>query len=271
MTQLTVSKAKAEFVTLSDGQIIAAYPQVFHARAPWVVFSNSLATDHSIWSAQVEALAGRWNILRYDQRGHGASPEPSALSGFDRLGADVVELLDRLGVKRAAYVGLSMGVPTGLAAVAAAPDRFSGLLLADGQARTAPGGGQQWRERIAFVQEQGLAAFAPVTASRWLADPTGERLARLEAMIARTPLDGFVACAGALADFDFTAGLSQIDCPVLLVAGERDGKLPETMRAMADLIPGARFETIAEAGHVPCFERPDAFNASMLAFLETLT
>ncbi len=66
MTQLTVSKAKAEFVTLSDGQIIAAYPQVFHARAPWVVFSNSLATDHSIWSAQVEALAGRWNILRYD-------------------------------------------------------------------------------------------------------------------------------------------------------------------------------------------------------------
>lgn len=271
MTELSGSETKAEFVTLSDGQIIAAYPQVSDARAPWVVFSNSLATDHSIWSAQAAALAGRWNILRYDQRGHGASRAPFSLSGLGRLGADVVELLDRLGVERAAYIGLSMGVPTGLAAIAGAPGRFTGLLLADGQARTAPGGGQQWRDRIAFAREQGLAEFARVTASRWLAEPAGERLAHLEAMIARTPLDGFVACAGALADFDFTAGLSRIDCPVLLVAGERDGKLPETMCAMADAIPGARFEAITNASHVPCYERPDAFNASMLAFLETLT
>lgn len=257
-------------VSLDDGQVIAAYPAVVSSAAPWVVFSNSLATDRTIWDAQAEALSGRWNVLRYDQRGHGSSTLPQEPVNFRQLGADVVALLDHFGIDRAAFVGLSMGVPTGLSSVSLAPTRFSGLVLADGQAKTAPGGGQQWRDRITFVRERGLAEFARSTAARWLADADSFRLARLEAMIAAAPIEGFVACAEALADFDVSSTLEDIRCPVLLVAGEMDGKLPETMRVIADRIPNARFKTIPDAGHVPCYERPEAFNAAMLSFLESL-
>ncbi|WP_170975967.1 alpha/beta fold hydrolase [Rhizobium sp. FY34] len=252
-------------------QGLAAYTHIVADCAPWVVFSNSLATDKSIWDAQVEAVSQRWNILRYDQRGHGASALPEGAVDFALLGADVIALMDHFSIERAAYVGLSMGVPTGLSAVSQAPARITGLLLADGQAKTAPGGGQQWRDRIASVQQLGLEDFARSTAERWLADPQSPRRNTLEAMIAATPVAGFTACSLALADFDLTDVLGGITCPVLLVAGERDGKLPETMQLMAASIPGADFASIANAGHVPCFECPEAFNAALLPFLESLT
>lgn len=270
MPDLSQNSVGWQRMVLDDGQVIAAYAVIAKPAAPWVVLSNSLATDHTIWDAQAEALSGRWNVLRYDQRGHGNSALSRAPVNFRRLGADVVALLNHFEIERAAFVGLSMGVPTGLSAVSLAPFRFSGLMLADGQAKTAQGGGQQWRDRMAFVREHGLAEFARSTAVRWLADPDPFRLARLEAIIAATPLEGFMACAEALADFDVNEVLRTIECPVLLVAGEMDGKLPETMRAIANQIPNSRFETIPDAGHVPCYERPDAFNAAMLAFLESL-
>jgi pimeloyl-ACP methyl ester carboxylesterase len=127
-----------------------------------------------------------------------------------------------------------------------------------------------WRDRIAFVREHGIEEFARETAARWLADPDNPRVTHLEAMIAATPVEGFTACAAALADFDFNDVLGSIGCPVQLVAGEMDGKLPDTMRVMAGAIPDASFDTIPDAGHVPCYECPEAFNAAMLSFLERL-
>ena len=95
--------------------------------APWVVFSNSLVTDLTIWDAQVAALGDRFRVLRYDQRGHGRTPAGEAAPDMPRLGADLLAVLDHFGVDRCTFVGLSMGVPTGLAAFGAKPDRFERL------------------------------------------------------------------------------------------------------------------------------------------------
>lgn len=84
--------------------------------APWVVFSNSVLTDLSVWDAQAEALRGCYRVLRYDQRGHGASSLPEGPMDFHGYGADLIALLDACGVDRCTFVGLSMGAPTGLAA-----------------------------------------------------------------------------------------------------------------------------------------------------------
>ena len=48
--------------------------------APWLVFSNSLATDIAMWDEQAAALKNRFRVLRYDQRGHGGSDAPEARS-----------------------------------------------------------------------------------------------------------------------------------------------------------------------------------------------
>jgi len=239
--------------------------------APWLVFSNSLATDLSIWDAQAAAFASTWNILRYDQRGHGGSDIGAGPIDFARLGADVRALMDHYNIARCVYAGLSMGVPTGLAAYRLAPDRFHGFVFLDGQARSAPGADTSWSDRIETARRDGMAAFATQTAGRWLTGPDADRLrSRLQAMIAATAFDGFALCANALKSYDLADVLPAISCPTLLLAGRDDGAMPATMSDMAGRIAKARFETIDQAGHVPCFEQPTAVNAAISGFLTAL-
>lgn len=242
------------------------------AGAAWIVFGNSLVTDLSIWDDQVAALAGRFGILRYDQAGHGASGIPSDMPDFDMLGADLLAVMDATGVRRAIYVGLSMGVPTGLAAHAAQPDRFDALVLVDGQSRTASGGRAAWAERIAAAEGAGMAAFAAATADRWLTTGAdNERRARLIRMIAATPLEGFRACATALIQYDYADELPNIRVPTLLIAGAEDGAIPQTMAAnLQPNIADAQLALIPNAGHVPCFEQPEAFTKTLERFLSRL-
>ena len=88
-----------------------------HESAPWLVFSNSLMTNLSMWDDQVAALTDKFRILRYDQRGHGETDAPSGAYKFETLVADIVALFDALQIRRANFVGLSMG---GMAAIALA-------------------------------------------------------------------------------------------------------------------------------------------------------
>ena len=240
--------------------------------APWIVFGNSLVTDLSIWAAQAKGLAGRYGVLRYDQAGHGQSGVPQAAVGFDDLGRDLLAVMDAAGVRRATYVGLSMGVPTGLAAHAQRAERFAALVFSDGQAKTAPGGAIAWADRIEGARAAGMNAFAEDTANRWLTEgASAAQRAELIAMIAATPFEGFEACATALQDYDYAEELQRIACPVLLVAGAQDGAMPESMATkLKPAIAGAEMQVIDRAGHVPCFEQPATFTAHLTRFLEGL-
>lgn len=242
------------------------------AGAPWIVFGNSLVTDLALWDAQVAALAGDFGILRYDQAGHGHSSGPES-TNLDALGADLLAVMDAADVTRCIYVGLSMGVPTGLAAHKIAADRFLALVLCDGQARTAPGGAAAWADRIAGAEASGMQAFAEATADRWLTETaSADTRARLVRMIAATPINGFRSCATALMRYDYTAELARITCPTLLIAGAQDGAMPAGMAAnLQPAITGAKLHIIDNAGHVPCFEQPTAFNAALSDFLATLS
>jgi len=240
-----------------------------NAAAPWIVFGNSLVTDLTIWDAQAAALAGKYGILRYDQAGHGRSGQPKAQVNFDDLGDDLLAVMDAAGIDRAIYVGLSMGVPTGLAAHRRAAGRFAALVFSDGQARTAPGGAAGWAERIAGAEKSGMADFAAETAARWLAAASGpETRARLIDMISATSFEGFRTCATALMDYDYVEELPRIGCPTLLIAGAEDGAMPDGMASkLKPAIAGATMQVIPEAGHVPCYEQPAAFTAALGEFL----
>ncbi|HET7411264.1 MAG TPA: alpha/beta fold hydrolase [Pararhizobium sp.] len=240
-----------------------------NAAAPWLVFSNSLATNVTVWNAQVEALAGRFRILRYDQRGHGRTEVPTEPYGLADLGRDAHALLDRFEIERCAFVGLSMGVPTALQLLADCPGRIERLVLCDGQAQTAANGARSWDERIAFAREAGMDAVADVTVKRWfgadfVASGKAEAMRR---MIAATPLEGYVGGARALKNYAYAAVLPKIAVPALLIAGARDGAIPEAMRAMSRSITGARMVEIPDAGHIPNVEQAGAFNRVLDEFL----
>jgi 3-oxoadipate enol-lactonase len=91
---------------------------------------------------------------------------------------------------------------------------------------------------------------------------------RVEAMIRKTPHEGYIGCGAAVPTIDTTARLSAIRCPTLVVVGEHD---PGTPLAMAHTIhgriPGAQLRIIESASHLCNIEQADAFNAVLLEFL----
>jgi 3-oxoadipate enol-lactonase len=241
------------------------------SKAPWLLLSNSLLTDLSVWDAQVAAFAGRFRVLRYDQRGHGGTGLSADVVTLDVLVQDAVALLDKFGIHSAAIGGVSMGAATAFGVAVRHPSRVTRVLASDGQAKTAPGGATAWQERIARAEASGMPAVVEATIPRWFRPgfvaEAGPDFQRARAMMHATSLDGYVACATALQAYDFADGLPAIRVPVLLIAGAQDGAMPATMRALQGQIPDARFVEIAEAGHLPNLEQPDAFNAAMQPFL----
>ena len=235
--------------------------------APWLVFSNSLLTNLSLWDHQVAALSGRFRILRYDQRGHGGTQVPPGPATIAQLADDIDGIMDQLGIASAHFVGVSMGAATGIALAQSNPGRVTRLLCSDGNAATAPGGAQGWEERIAAARRDGMKLLADTTLSRWFASPASPAIPAVRAMIEGTKLEGFVACARALQDYEFRPGLAEMRMPVLFVAGSADGAMPKTMPLLAEAVKGARYQEIADAGHLPCIEQADAFTAVLSAFL----
>lgn len=236
---------------------------------PWVVFSNSMLTDLTIWDVQVEALKDRFRILRYDQRGHGKTSVPPQVTNFDQLGSDVVALLDHFGVERCVYVGLSMGVPTGLHLFKHHPDRVEKFVFSDGQSATAPGGAEMWENRIDDARRLGMHELAEITMARWFSEDfrASGRVAKAFESAAATPLEGFIACARALQNYEFNDVLGRISVPTLLMAGANDGNMPNSMRVLCEKIPGAVMHVIPQAGHIPNYEQPGIFNRHLLEFL----
>ena len=119
------------------------------AGAPWIVFSNSLATTLAMWDEQAAALKFSFRVLRYDQRGHGGTDAPAGRYAFATLLDDAVALLDALSIEKAHFAGLSMGGATALGLAERHPDRFERIIVCDSPCRSTPQSSQQWQERIA--------------------------------------------------------------------------------------------------------------------------
>lgn len=266
---MTPSMTETRRISLPDGITLQACIEGPEG-APCLVFSNSVLTDLSVWDAQARALYDRFRVVRYDQRGHGASDVTAGPMDFARYGADLIALLDALDIARCSLIGLSMGVPTGLAAFAAAPDRFERFVAVDGVSRSAPGREAFWSERRDTARAKGMGEIAESTAPRWMPGmaPDAPTLMRLKQMIAATPVEGFAATTHALASYDHSDVVPTLALPFLGITGAEDGAMPQAVRNQFGTVPGARFVDIPGAGHLPNFQAPDAFNAALTAFLE---
>ncbi|HYM17510.1 MAG TPA: alpha/beta fold hydrolase [Micropepsaceae bacterium] len=237
---------------------------------PWIVFSNSLMTDLSMWDDQVAALKGEFRILRYDQRGHGGTEAPTGAYKFQTLVADVVALFDALEIRRTHFVGLSMGGMTAIALAEQHAERLNRVVACDCGPNSTPQSAQQWEERIAIAEAKGMEGMAEPTVTRWCGpeflsgNPNGVN--RLRQMIRTTPLNGFVGCARALSDFDLRPDLPKIKTPIQFICGGKDASLPGT-KALHAAIAGSAFLEIPGAGHISNVEQPELVNRTVRNFL----
>lgn len=240
---------------------------------PWVTLSHSLTTDLSMWNELAVALAPTFTVLRYDTRGHGKSSAPDGAYSFEQLAADVLDLLDALKIEHTHFVGLSMGGMIAQHLALLAPQRLHRLVIASSTSHVPPEAGPLWDERIAIARSQGCAGLVEGTLGRWFTPgfraARPDLMARIAALIAATPVAGYVGCAEAIRRLDITDHLPAIAKPTLVVVGADDpGTPPAASEVIAAGIPGARLEIIPSASHLCCIEQPELFNRLIRDFLE---
>jgi 3-oxoadipate enol-lactonase len=241
--------------------------------APVLVLSGSLGTDRSMWDPQAEPLGDRFRVLRYDQRGHGASPVPPGPYSIADLGSDLLALLDRLAIERASLCGLSIGGMSSMWVAAHAPERVERVVLCCTAASLAPEVSAAYAERAATVREQGLAGIADAVVARWFTpryrDACPDVVEWMRRRLLGTPPEGYAGCCEALAALDLRRELSLIEAPTLVLAGAEDPAIPpERVRLIADGVAGARFTSVPQAAHLASIERAELVTALMLSFLD---
>ncbi len=229
--------------------------------APMVVLSNSLGSTPAMWFRQLPALTERLRVVRYDHRGHGRSPVPPGPYELADLGADVLALLDRVGVERVHWCGLSLGGMVGMWLAINAPERIDRLVLCCTSAKLGPP--SMWAERAATVRAEGVDAVADAGIGRWLTAGFIERepeiTAQVRAMLAATPAEGYAGCCAVIEHMDLLDRLGEIRAPTLVVAAAQDPAAPpEHGERIAAAVPGARFALIDDAAHLAAVEQPDA-------------
>jgi 3-oxoadipate enol-lactonase len=237
--------------------------------APALMLSNSLGTNLHMWDDQAGELANHFHLIRYDRRGHGQSGVPQGPYTMERLGRDVLVVLDTLGIAKTNWCGLSMGGMVGQWLGANAPDRVNRLILSnctDYYADKTP-----WNDRIKLVREKGLHHIVSENMERWFTkgfrDSHPEVIARFTEMFLATKLDGYIACGMAVRDMDHRAFLPKIKAPTLIIAGRHDAATTLAMsESMRERIPAAKLAVI-DAAHISNAEQPKVYTKTVLNFL----
>ena len=244
-------------------------------RRPWLVFSHSLACDHTMWDPQMADVADL-RVLRFDTRGHGASGAPAGDYTLELLADDLKALLDCLAIRRCHFIGLSMGGMIGQQFALRYPGRFASMTLADTTSRYPAEARAVWDERLALARSRGMDALVPSTLERWFTPAFRERepetVARIGQQIRSTPVAGYAGCAYGISHIDLSARLAAIDCPTQVLVGDADLGTPRPMaEEIVRALPGARLHVIEGAAHLSNVEQPAAFNRLLRQFLAALS
>jgi 3-oxoadipate enol-lactonase len=255
-------------ITVDDGASI--YVEVEgNERAPALMLSNSLGTNLHMWDDQAGELAKHFRLIRYDRRGHGRSSVPAGPYSMERFGRDVLAILDRLGIERTNWCGLSMGGMVGQWLGANAPNRVGKLILSNTAPYYADKG--PWIDRIAFVREKGLGELVEANMQRWFTEDFRRShpqvIERMKGIFTGTDVQGYIACCEAIRDMDFRASNPRIKAPTMVIVGTQDPATPPAQgEAIAKAVPDAKVASI-DAAHIANMEQPQVYTKAVLEFL----
>jgi 3-oxoadipate enol-lactonase len=223
-----------------------------------------------MWDDPLPRLKEGFRVLRYDQRGHGRSPAPPGPYTIADLAGDALELLDRLGLERVSFCGVSLGGMTGMWLALNAPERLDRLALCCTSAYLPPR--ENWADRAATVRARGMEAVAEAALERWFTPALVERrpdaVERARRALLGVSAEGYAGCCEAIATHDLRAEVGSIRVPTLVLAAADDPATPpEHGRLIAEAIEGARLVVLERGRHLVAVERPDEFARTVLAHL----
>lgn len=242
-------------------------------RRPPLVLSHGLGGNHAIWFQQVNHFAQDRMVVTWDHRGFGNSTDRADRSGPDVAGGDLLAICDHLGIERPDLVGQSMGGWTVVGAELERPGFARSIVMADSHGGftsddIAAGFAAPRRAQATGTDFDTLGLHPAIDASLRDRDPARAHLYQLIGDFGT--IDTATLMQRLFATTHDADEAPSIGCPVLCLVGERDPLIPPTVvRALADVLPDARFVEVPGAGHSPYFEDPELWNVLVGRFFDT--
>jgi 3-oxoadipate enol-lactonase len=244
-----------------------------------VLLVHGFPLDHTMWAAQIDALAGAARVIAPDLRGFGGTPLGSTDASrgvtMEQYADDLVELLDTLAIREPVVLcGFSMGGYVAWQFVRKYPARLRALVQSDTRALADTEEARAGRIKMAEnVAEWGSPRVAEMMGPKLFAPATFEKMpevvAAVREVVGRTSPAGIAAAQrGMAARPDMTGLLPKIAVPTLVVVGAQDAiSPPAEMKSIAAAISGAEFVVIPVSGHMTTMENPAAVNGALAEFV----
>ncbi|MDY6935603.1 MAG: alpha/beta hydrolase [Spirochaetota bacterium] len=242
-----------------------------------LVLIHGFSDNLNMWYHQVPALAENYRVLTYDVRGFGKTKTEAASYSMDIFADDLYELLMALNIKSVCVLGYSMGGRIGLKFTLKHPELTRGLIFANsvvGGSRTAE---MEDRAKLmmdilekgdnkAISEMMAVGSFSPDYKER----KPSEFKKYMEIKMQNDPSSYPAVMQAMFSEFEATPDLSQLKCPVLIIAGENDAFMEVSIaESMKRDINDSELK-ILPTGHAAAIEAPDLFNGLVFEFVERL-
>jgi 3-oxoadipate enol-lactonase len=267
----------------SSGYVQAGGGRIYHevdGSGPAIVLVHAGVANLRMWDPHVPALAADHTVIRYDCRGFGLTEsEPVEFSNR----ADLVAVMDHLGVEHACAVGVSRGGQIVVDTTIEYPERMSGMVVVAGgvsgftpSAEIADLGTWEEAERHWLAHDwDWLADFETAYWCDGPGEPEGRVAAQTRSLVHSWILDNYRAEkeGGTPKPLEppATGRLGEVSVPALVLIGSLDDPgTNEACRHLADGVAGARLEVFEGAAHMLCLEQPERFTALVGEFVDAL-
>ena len=245
-----------------------------HGSGPVVALIHGFGLNRGMWQWQLPALTPYFSVLAYDLLGHGASAPPARTPDLAMFSGQLLRLLDRCAIERAAVVGFSLGGMIARRFALDHPDRLSALAILHSPHDRTPAERAAVRERVREARARGPSANVDSALDRWFtpafraAEP--DLISLVRRWITGNEPDVYARIYRVLAegDAEIVDGLERITCPTLVMTGEADpGNTPVMSKAMAERIGGSRLVILPGLRHMALAQSPRAVNEPLSSFL----
>ncbi|HLZ71082.1 MAG TPA: alpha/beta fold hydrolase [Dehalococcoidia bacterium] len=237
-------------------------------KGPAIVFAHGAGGNHMSWWQQVPVFSANYRCVTFDHRAFGQSLDSTG-GGRAQFAADVLELLDQLDIDRFVFVAQSMGGRTAAGLIRRAPQRLRGVIFAGSTAGSVSDEVRELQRRHTASLPAGSTLLERALWPRYAeANPCMAFLYRqINRLNPKRPADFLALQPGYRGTF--SPFLAECGVPILFLVGEHDAITPpHIVQRAAALVPHAEYQMIAGAGHSAYFERPEAFNAAVLGFVQ---
>ena len=239
-----------------------------------IAFLNGVLMTVDSWKLQTREISQSFRCVMHDFRGQLRSAKPEKPWTLEDHSHDLKALLDHLGIDRCHIVGTSYGGEVGMIFAATWPERVRSLTVIASVSELGPDTERtvlDWQRAALEAPVSLYRTMLPTTFSQEFAAENPSLIEQAEDRLKSCEADFFKTFSGLIDAFcalDITPILSEISCPTLVIAGEKDVlKPPRYSRIIADGIKDSELLVIPGAGHAVVLEQPELINQKVTGFI----